>query len=63
MGEYAFPLDEWFRGNAIAFDDLDNQARPMTLGAASEISLTFAAFLHQPRIIARNNPCDWYYAH
>jgi phosphatidylserine decarboxylase len=25
MGEHALPLDEWFKGNAFAFDD--NQAR------------------------------------
>ncbi|KAH9992210.1 phosphatidylserine decarboxylase-domain-containing protein [Russula compacta] len=27
MGEHALPLDEWFKGNAFAFDDIDNQAR------------------------------------
>lgn len=27
LGEYALPLDEWFRGNAFAYDDLDNQVR------------------------------------
>jgi phosphatidylserine decarboxylase len=27
MGEHALPLDEWFKGNAFAFDDPDNQAR------------------------------------
>ena len=27
LGEYALPLDEWFRGNVFAYDDLDNQVR------------------------------------
>jgi C2 domain len=27
MGEHALPLDEWFKGNAFAFNDPDNQAR------------------------------------
>ncbi|KAI0245970.1 phosphatidylserine decarboxylase-domain-containing protein [Lactifluus subvellereus] len=26
MGEHALPLDEWFKGNAFAFDDPDNEA-------------------------------------
>lgn len=26
MGEHALPLDEWFKGNAFAFDDSDNEA-------------------------------------
>ena len=27
LGEYALPLDEWFRGNVFAYNDLDNQVR------------------------------------
>lgn len=28
LGEHALPLDEWFRGNVFAYDDLDNQVHP-----------------------------------
>ena len=31
LGEYALPLDEWFRGNAFAYDDLDNQVHLITI--------------------------------
>lgn len=27
LGEFALPLDEWFKGNAFDFEDQDNQAR------------------------------------
>ena len=31
LGEYALPLDEWFRGNVFAYNDLDNQVRLVIL--------------------------------
>jgi phosphatidylserine decarboxylase len=31
LGEYALPLDEWFRGNVFAYDDPDNQVRRIIL--------------------------------
>jgi len=40
LGEFALPLDEWFRGNAFDFEDLDNQARRFLQSpSTSEISL------------------------
>jgi len=41
LGEYALPLDEWFRGNAFAFDDLDNQVRKIFTAAGGIPSLSF----------------------
>jgi phosphatidylserine decarboxylase len=41
LGEFALPLDEWFKGNAYDFEDLDNQARRFLLSkglSTSEIS-------------------------
>ncbi|KAI9511934.1 phosphatidylserine decarboxylase-domain-containing protein [Russula earlei] len=40
MGEYAFPLDEWFRGNAFAFNDPDNQ--PFSVNLVSSRATTNA---------------------
>jgi hypothetical protein len=29
LGEFALPLDEWFKGNAFGYEDHDNQVRPI----------------------------------
>jgi phosphatidylserine decarboxylase len=36
LGEHALPLDEWFKGNAFAFDDHDNQARRIVLSKVTD---------------------------
>lgn len=65
LGEHALPLDEWFKGNAFAFDDHDNQARRIVLSRSltSEISLNSTALLPQPHLLARDDQREWHYAH
>jgi len=54
LGEHALPLDEWFKGNAFAFDDHDNQ--PFSLNLISSRATTNASgtmhiklgFVHPP---------------
>ena len=42
LGEFALPLDEWFRGNAFDFEDLNNQVRRFLQSPeTSEISHNF----------------------
>jgi len=69
LGEYALPLDEWFRGNVFAYDDLDNQVRLIILFAAKGgilnpfISFFDIAILRQPHIFTRDDQRDRYHAH
>jgi phosphatidylserine decarboxylase len=47
LGEFALPLDEWFKGNAFGFKDHDNQARCIPLSSSyssREISPNSIAF-------------------
>ncbi|KAF8486476.1 phosphatidylserine decarboxylase-domain-containing protein [Russula ochroleuca] len=54
LGEYALPLDEWFRGNVFAYDDPDNQ--PFSVNLISSRATTNATgtmhikvgFVHLP---------------
>ena len=47
LGEYALPLDEWFRGNVFAYDDLDNQVRLIILKSSPRLTTKpFHFFLH-----------------
>lgn len=50
LGEYALPLDEWFRGNVFAYDDLDNQVRLIILKSSPQKAeyQTLSFFLTQP---------------
>lgn len=73
LGEYALPLDEWFRGNAFAYDDLDNQVHLITILKFSPQKaeyLNFSSFfffhtaiLCQPHIFTFDDQCHRYYAH
>ena len=66
LGEFALPLDEWFKGNAFGFEDHDNQARRILLSkfySIREISPHFIAFLRQPHILTRDDQCNGYYGH
>lgn len=71
LGEYALPLDEWFRKDVFAYDDPDNQARriirnyrvhPDGCNAKSFIFFITAIF-RQPHILTRDDQCDRNYAH
>lgn len=48
LGEYALPLDEWFRGNVFAYDDLDNRVRLIILKSSPQkgILTLYFVFLH-----------------
>lgn len=48
LGEYALPLDEWFRGNVFAYDDLDNQVRLIIMKSSLQKAeyLAFHFFSH-----------------
>jgi hypothetical protein len=46
LGEYALPLDEWFRGNVFAYDDLDNQVRLIIPKSCGGILSPFTFFPH-----------------
>lgn len=50
LGEYALPLDEWFRGNVFAYDDLDNQVRLIILKSSPQkgILTLYFVFFTQP---------------
>jgi phosphatidylserine decarboxylase len=48
LGEYALPLDEWFRGNVFAYDDLDNQVRLIILKSLRRNTKSFHFFSTQP---------------
>lgn len=66
LGEFALPLDEWFKGNAFGFEDHDNQARCILLSkfySIREIRPNSVAFLRQPHILTRDDQCDGYYGH
>jgi phosphatidylserine decarboxylase len=70
LGEYALPLDEWFRGNVFAYDDLDNQVRLIILKSSPRkrrntkpFIFFYTAILCQPHIFTRDDQCDRYYAH
>ena len=66
LGEFALPLDEWFKGNAFGFEDHDNQARCIPLSrsySSREINSNFIAFFCQPHILTSDDQCDGYYGH
>jgi hypothetical protein len=68
LGEYALPLDEWFRGNVFAYDDFDNQVRLIILKSLRRNTKSFHFFFHtailcQPHIFTRDDQCDRYYAY
>jgi len=66
LGEFALPLDEWFKGSAYGFEDHDNQARPILLSkfySIRGISPNSTVFLHQPHILTRDDQCYGHYGH
>jgi C2 domain len=68
LGEYALPLDEWFRGNVFAYDDLDNQVRLIILKSSPQKGILTLYFFHtailcQPHIFTRDDECDRHYAY
>jgi hypothetical protein len=66
LGEFALPLDEWFKGNAFGFEDQDNQACPILLSkfySIREISPNSIVFLRQPHILTRDDPCYRHHGH
>jgi hypothetical protein len=70
LGEHALPLDEWFRGNVFAYDDLDNQVHPHYTevfaakgGVLNPFIFFLTAILCQPHIFTRDDQRDRHYAH